>query len=72
MDNKDTEFKHIAVAGNIGSGKTTLTTLLSKNFGWDAHYEDIENNPYLNDFIRICRAGALTFKYTFLIRDLRK
>ncbi len=42
--------KHIAVAGNIGSGKTTLTTLLAKHFGWEPHYEDVENNPYLNDF----------------------
>ena len=50
LDNSNKEFKHIAIAGNIGSGKTTLTSLLSKNFGWDAHYEDIENNPYLNDF----------------------
>ena len=41
---------HIAVAGNIGSGKTTLTSLLSKHFGWDAHYEDVDDNPYLNDF----------------------
>lgn len=41
---------HIAVAGNIGSGKTTLTRLLSEHYKWDAHYEDIEQNPYLNDF----------------------
>lgn len=43
-------YKHIVVAGNIGAGKTTLTGLLAKNFGWTAHYEDVENNPYLNDF----------------------
>jgi deoxyadenosine/deoxycytidine kinase len=42
--------KHIAIAGNIGAGKTTLTKLLSKNFGWTPHFEDVENNPYLNDF----------------------
>ncbi len=42
--------KHIAIAGNIGAGKTTLTKLLAKNFGWTAHYEDVDNNPYLNDF----------------------
>jgi deoxyadenosine/deoxycytidine kinase len=41
---------HIAVAGNIGSGKTTLTGLLSKQFAWDAHFEDVDDNPYLNDF----------------------
>ena len=41
---------HIAVAGNIGSGKTTLTTLLSKHYKWEPHYEDVDENPYLNDF----------------------
>jgi deoxyadenosine/deoxycytidine kinase len=41
---------HIAVAGNIGAGKTTLTTLLSKHYGWEAHFEDVDQNPYLNDF----------------------
>lgn len=41
---------HIAIAGNIGSGKTTLTRLLSKHFGWNPHYEDVENNPYLHSF----------------------
>ncbi len=41
---------HIAIAGNIGSGKTTLTTLLSKHYKWEAHFEDVDDNPYLNDF----------------------
>ena len=41
---------HIAIAGNIGSGKTTLTTKLAKHYKWEAHYEDVENNPYLNDY----------------------
>ena len=41
---------HIAVAGNIGSGKTTLTSLLSKHFGWKPHYEEVDNNPYLSSF----------------------
>src|SRR5688572_23427327 len=43
-------IKHIAIAGNIGAGKTTLTSLLAKSFKWQPHYEDVENNPYLNDF----------------------
>ena len=43
---------HVAIAGNIGSGKTTLTTKLSKHYKWEAHYEDVENNPYLNDFFK--------------------
>jgi deoxyadenosine/deoxycytidine kinase len=41
---------HIAISGNIGAGKTTLTNLLAKHFNWDTHFEDVENNPYLNDF----------------------
>ena len=41
---------HIAIAGNIGSGKTTLTGLLAKHYGWRAHYENADNNPYLDDF----------------------
>ena len=41
---------HIAIAGNIGSGKTTLTGLLAKHYGWEAHYENADNNPYLDDF----------------------
>ncbi|MDX1464034.1 MAG: deoxynucleoside kinase, partial [Marinirhabdus sp.] len=41
---------HVAIAGNIGSGKTTLTRLLSKHYKWKAHYEDVEDNPYLDDF----------------------
>ena len=39
---------HIAVAGNIGSGKTTLTNMLSKHYGWETHFEDVEHNPYLS------------------------
>ena len=41
---------HIAIAGNIGSGKTTLTHLLSKHFGCKPHYEEVDNNPYLSSF----------------------
>jgi len=44
------KLKHIAIAGNIGAGKTTLASLLSKKFGWDVQYEDVESNPYLEDF----------------------
>jgi deoxyadenosine/deoxycytidine kinase len=41
---------HIAIAGNIGSGKTTLSGLLAKHFGWQPHYEDVDTNPYLPSF----------------------
>ena len=41
---------HIAIAGNIGSGKTTLTELLAKHYNYQPHYEDVDDNPYLDDF----------------------
>jgi deoxyadenosine/deoxycytidine kinase len=42
--------KHVAIAGNIGVGKTTLTELLSKHYRWIPQFEDVDHNPYLNDF----------------------
>lgn len=57
---------HIAIAGNIGSGKTTLTGLLSKHFGWDAHYEDIDDNPYLNDFYNDMQRWSFNLQIYFL------
>jgi deoxyadenosine/deoxycytidine kinase len=47
---KDKDFKHVAVAGNIGAGKTTLTTQLARHYGWEPHFEEVENNPYIDDF----------------------
>ena len=41
---------HIAIAGNIGSGKTTLTKMLAKRFHWTPRFEPVDNNPYLDDF----------------------
>ena len=41
---------HIAIAGNIGAGKTTLTKLLSKHYEWEPHYETMDDNPYITDF----------------------
>ncbi len=42
--------KHVAIAGNIGAGKTTLTEMLSKHYRWIPQFEDVDNNPYLTDF----------------------
>lgn len=58
--------KHIAVAGNIGSGKTTLTRQLSKHFGWEAHFEDIDDNPYLNDFYQDMQRWSFNLQIYFL------
>jgi deoxyadenosine/deoxycytidine kinase len=57
---------HIAVAGNIGSGKTTLTTLLSRHYHWDAHYEDVDDNPYLSDFYEDMKRWSFNLQVYFL------
>lgn len=57
---------HIAVAGNIGSGKTTLTSLLAKHYGWEPHYEDIDDNPYLNDFYQDMQRWSFNLQIYFL------
>ena len=57
---------HIAVAGNIGSGKTTLTELLAKHYGWEAHYEDVDENPYLNDFYNDMQRWSFNLQIYFL------
>ncbi|MCX6252473.1 MAG: deoxynucleoside kinase [Bacteroidetes bacterium] len=63
---------HIAVAGNIGSGKTTLTRLLSKHFGWEPNYEDIESNPYLNSFYEDMQRWSFNLQIYFLNHRFRK
>ena len=57
---------HIAVAGNIGSGKTTLTSLLARHFNWKPHFEDIEDNPYLDDFYQDMQRWAFNLQVYFL------
>jgi deoxyadenosine/deoxycytidine kinase len=57
---------HVAVAGNIGSGKTTLTTLLAKQFKWEPHYEDVDDNPYLNDFYEDMQRWSFNLQIYFL------
>jgi deoxyadenosine/deoxycytidine kinase len=57
---------HVAVAGNIGSGKTTLTSLLSKHYNWVAHYEDADDNPYLNDFYEDMQRWSFNLQIYFL------
>ena len=57
---------HVAIAGNIGSGKTTLTTLLSKQFKWEPQYEDVNDNPYLNDFYDDMQRWSFNLQVYFL------
>lgn len=56
----------ISVAGNIGSGKTTLTSLLAKHYNWEAHYEDTQDNPYLNDFYEDMQRWSFNLQIYFL------
>ena len=61
-----TKTKHIAVAGNIGSGKTTLTTILARHYKWTPHFEDVEHNPYLVDFYEDMHRWAFNLQIYFL------
>ncbi|MCL2414696.1 MAG: deoxynucleoside kinase [Bacteroidales bacterium] len=63
---------HIAVAGNIGSGKTTLTGLLAKHYKWKAHYEDVETNPYLSSFYEDMRRWSFNLQVYFLNSRFRQ
>jgi len=57
---------HIAVAGNIGAGKTTLTELLAKHYGWQSNFEDVDDNPYLNDFYNDMQRWSFNLQIFFL------
>ena len=57
---------HIAVAGNIGAGKTTLTKLLSKHYGWTPYFEDVDDNPYLSDFYEDMQRWSFNLQVYFL------
>lgn len=64
---------HIAIAGNIGSGKSTLTQLLAKHYGWEPRYEAVEHNPYLEDYYRDIHRWSFNLEVYFLkerFRDL--
>ena len=69
---------HIAVAGNIGSGKTTLTGMLAKHYGWEAMYESVENNPYLASYYEDMQRWSFNLQVYFLnsrfrqVVDIRK
>ena len=69
---------HIAIAGNIGAGKTTLTKLLAKHYKWHPHYESVDENPYLDDFYAEMERWSFNLQVFFLnsrfrqILELRK
>ena len=64
---------HIAIAGNIGSGKSTLTAMLARHYGWEARYEPVSENPYLEDYYRDIHRWSFNLEVYFLkerFRDL--
>lgn len=62
---------HIAIAGNIGSGKTTLTKMLAKRYGWIPHFEPVDNNPYLEDYYADMNRWSFNLQIYFLNKRFR-
>jgi len=63
---------HVAIAGNIGAGKTTLTKLLAKHYKWTAHFESVEENPYLDDFYAEMERWSFNLQIFFLNSRFRQ
>lgn len=63
---------HIAIAGNIGAGKTTLTSLLSKHYKWEPHFESVAENPYLDDFYGSMERWSFNLQIYFLNSRFRQ
>jgi len=63
---------HVAVAGNIGAGKTTLTKLLAKHYKWESHFEDVLENPYLEDFYNKMERWSFNLQIYFLNSRFRQ
>src|SRR6266850_1882177 len=61
----------VAVAGNIGSGKSSLTRLLSEHYGWKALYESVEDNPYLADFYLDMNRWSFNLQVYFLSKRFK-
>ncbi|MCF6167231.1 deoxynucleoside kinase [Lutibacter sp.] len=63
---------HVAIAGNIGAGKTTLTKLLAKHYKWEPHYESVDENPYLDDFYGEMERWSFNLQVYFLNSRFRQ
>ncbi|MGB2312543.1 MAG: deoxynucleoside kinase [Flavobacteriaceae bacterium] len=63
---------YFAIAGNIGAGKTSLAELLSKHYGWEAHFEDVIDNPYLDDFYNHMERWSFNLQIYFLNSRFRQ
>ena len=62
---------HIAIAGNIGSGKTTLTQMLARHYGWEPRFEPVEANPYMEDYYRDIERWSFNLEIFFLKQRFR-
>ncbi len=71
MSKEKRDSKYVAVAGNIGAGKSSLTGLLAKHFGWEAFYESVDDNPYLSDFYEDMRRWSFNLQIYFLSSRFR-
>ncbi len=69
---KQAKPKHVAIAGNIGAGKTTLTEMLSKHYRWIPQFEDVDNNPYLMDFYDDMPRWSFNLQVFFLNSRLKQ
>ena len=67
-----TDGMHIAIAGNIGAGKTTLTELLAKHYRWEPQFEDVVQNPYLDDFYAEMERWSFNLQVYFLNSRFRQ
>lgn len=72
MSDKKKKIKHIAIAGNIGVGKTSLTQLLSKHYKWVPQFEEIEHNPYIIDFYDDMQRWSFNLQVYFLNERLKQ
>lgn len=70
-EQSNSDFSYYAIAGNIGAGKSSLTTLLAGHFKWRAYYESVENNPYLSDFYEDMRRWSFNLQIYFLSSRFR-
>jgi len=68
----ETTIMIIAIAGNIGSGKTTLTRLLAKHYKWEPHFEDVDDNPYLNDFYNDMQRWSFNLQVYYMTSRISK
>ncbi|MEX0845670.1 MAG: deoxynucleoside kinase [Balneolaceae bacterium] len=71
MNQEKRSSKYVAVAGNIGAGKSSLTGLLAKHFNWEAFYESVDDNPYLQDFYEDMRRWSFNLQIYFLSSRFR-